>query len=675
VGAERLVICGDAASGKGVPDGALQLDLWGLKGDPNVTLKIADIHNRLSRNLVDAFEDLLEIATYVYAADQATSRGGVDVDTFGKQWRRGLVFHVPVRKPSFWNSPDVKRALCETLSFLSEDHYEFTFTAAKQAPQFQRYLELIEPEEACGRPEQVVLFSGGLDSLAGAIEEIVRQRRRTMLVTHRPTPKNSSRHRELQRLLAESASSVPPAHVAVRINKDKNLSREPSQRSRSFLFVALAGTVAHTLGLKNVRFYENGVVSLNLPVSAQVIGARATRTTHPRVLLGFQNLLSLVAGKDFTVGNPFLWKTKADVIQIIVNAGCGRMIAPSISCAHTWETTLQHPHCGTCSQCIDRRFGIIAANAEQFDPVQNYKVDIFTESRRTDEDKLMGAAFLERANQVQNLNDAGQLLKDFPQVAGALRYLGRDAATGADLILDLYRRHGKEVSAAAKVMLQRHTAEILARTLPGDCLLRTMYESAAIVSQPALQKVAQEAQPVKEQAAQYRYEKSGAVWEVVFEGRKRFHVPNGLGAKYIDYLLHHPNVTISAQELQTEVRDHSIARGQHSIMDESDPEAVRKYLRELDGLRGKRDQAVDEGQDTGGLDDEIEQLQKVLSKAGYSADAGERARGAVSKAIAALRTRLKRGSAAEKAFCAHLEQCVSTGYTLIYNPPQGDIWQ
>ena len=84
---------------------------------------------------------------------------------------------------------------------------------------------------------------------------------------------------------------------------------------RSFLYVSIGATVAQMLGQRNVRFYENGVVSLNLPVSAQVVGSRATRTTHPRVLEDFGKLIGLVAGSTFTVENPFKWQTKGEVIE------------------------------------------------------------------------------------------------------------------------------------------------------------------------------------------------------------------------------------------------------------------------------------------------------------------------------------------------------------------------
>src|ERR1039457_5138989 len=105
MGAERVVVCSGMrpAGGPASEDGMLALDLWGQTGPANVELKIEDIQGRLGREVPPAFHDLLEIATYVYAADQATRRGGKDVDTFGGGWRRAFEFHVPVRLPELWN--------------------------------------------------------------------------------------------------------------------------------------------------------------------------------------------------------------------------------------------------------------------------------------------------------------------------------------------------------------------------------------------------------------------------------------------------------------------------------------------------------------------------------------------------------------------------------------------
>jgi hypothetical protein len=173
--------------------------------------------------------------------------------------------------------------------------------------------------------QEVVPFPGGLDSLGGAVQEILQGQRKVALVSHRPVSKLYSCQKALVAALGDRLTDprLRPLHVAVEVNKGKSLGRDFTQRSRSFLFAAVAVVVARLFGLRRVRFYENGVTSLNLPISPQVLGGRATRTTHPRVLDGFGRLFSLLMGCEFVVENPFLWKTKAEVLAGIKAAGCG----------------------------------------------------------------------------------------------------------------------------------------------------------------------------------------------------------------------------------------------------------------------------------------------------------------------------------------------------------------
>jgi hypothetical protein len=278
---------------------------------------------------------------------------------------------------------------------------------------------------------------------------------------------------------------MKPQLLRVEINKSRKLSKEYTQRARSFLYASLGATVAMMLDLRKLSFYENGVVSLNLPVCAQVIGGRATRTTHPRVLAGFQQLFSLLANEPFTVDNPFLWNTKGEVVKKIVAADCGALIAASRSCAHTWETTNQHTHCGVCSQCIDRRFGIIAGLAEEFDPLRQYKLDIFKESPPKDADKIMGAAYLEKAIQCETLKDIPQFIADNPEVRRVLRHVEGTPTGVAGRIMDLHQRHAKEVTGALKTMLGRNLDGVIKATLPPDCLLRISYETGSPMTMPA----------------------------------------------------------------------------------------------------------------------------------------------------------------------------------------------
>ncbi len=542
---KRYVLCGNA-SAKGIsedPSRDLRLRLSGKAGHGNITLRIEDVHTKMFRGVPPLFHDLLEIATYVYSADQVVRRGADDVDSFGDGWRRDLHFVVPVRNPDFWNSAEVQETLCSTLGFLSDDQYEFDFVKLDQDHQFQEYLEFNDTQQMYGMPEQVVMFSGGLDSLAGAIDEVVNQKRRVLLVTHKSTSKLNKRHRVLEEMLAAKAGDNVPHRITVRVHKTKELNHEYTQRSRSFLYVSIGATIARMLNLKSVRFYENGVISLNLPVCAQVVGGRATRTTHPRVMKGFQDLLSLVAGEPFTVENPYIWKTKADVVKIITDAGCHDLIKHSMTCTHTWEMTNQHTHCGGCSQCIDRRFAILAAKADQHDPVEHYKVDVFTQSRDKGEDKIMAAAYLERANQVKNLTDVTQFVSSYPDVGRVLKYLNYSSAgQAAQRVFDLYKRHADEVTGALDELGRRYFTQIRERSLPGDCLLRTVYESASVNSVPAV--ISMEKQP------ENFFRKRGAVWETRFQGRNTICLLNvDKGAEYINLLLAFPDREMSVYEI------------------------------------------------------------------------------------------------------------------------------
>jgi 7-cyano-7-deazaguanine synthase in queuosine biosynthesis len=60
------------------------------------------------------------------------------------------------------------------------------------------------------------------------------------------------------------------------------------------------------------------------------------------------------------VDNPYFWHTKTDVLQEMRRLGFQHLIAHTRSCAHVRDMTRMHSHCGRCSQCIDRRFAVLA---------------------------------------------------------------------------------------------------------------------------------------------------------------------------------------------------------------------------------------------------------------------------------------------------------------------------
>lgn len=110
---ERYIICGGASATvpANLEQEAIRLHLYGPDDDEKLTLKIEDIREQMYKEVPARFHDLLEIATYVFAADQLVRRGAKDVETFGSNWRRNLHFVVPVSDVSFWRSDKVKQCL------------------------------------------------------------------------------------------------------------------------------------------------------------------------------------------------------------------------------------------------------------------------------------------------------------------------------------------------------------------------------------------------------------------------------------------------------------------------------------------------------------------------------------------------------------------------------------
>jgi 7-cyano-7-deazaguanine synthase in queuosine biosynthesis len=439
-----------------------------------VHLRIDHISKKLGQSLPAVVVDLLELAAYIYVADQAVSRGGVKAFEYGQRWRRHFRFEVPVRCPDVWRSPRVNEALVQVLSDLSDDDYEFGFARYKNPPRLERYLF----DEIEARPEshgyrEVLLFSGGLDSLGGAVQEILQAQNKVALVSHRPANNVYRRQCDLVEALRARLGGrrLDPLHVAVEVNKGRIFDRDYTQRSRSFLFAAVAAAVARLFELNRIRFYENGVTSLNLPLSPHVLGGRASRTTHPRVLAGFQRLFSLLFGVKFQVDNPFQPKTKAEILKGILAAGAGKLCALACSCSRTRQGTTTHPHCGRCSQCVDRRLTALAAGlSDDEDPPGQYACDVLTEPRE-DAELTLVERYVGTVHRVRRMAGPADLLLAYPEAARALPYLGDTPSAAVQEILALYRRHADQVFDAISAAVSREADHVARRDLPANCML------------------------------------------------------------------------------------------------------------------------------------------------------------------------------------------------------------
>jgi hypothetical protein len=108
----------------------------------------------------------------------------------GRDWRRRFRFVIPIRDSALWSRPDVVEALTDALEFMSEDEFHFEFVLHDAPAPVEHYFELAPALGQKFVPEEVLLFSGGMDSLCGALVELERQpRKRLLLVTHQSSSK------------------------------------------------------------------------------------------------------------------------------------------------------------------------------------------------------------------------------------------------------------------------------------------------------------------------------------------------------------------------------------------------------------------------------------------------------------------------------------------------------
>ena len=447
----------------------VKLDSVGPKA--NVNIRFENVAKIFRHDLSTRLVDFLEIASYVFTADCATTRGKKwTEDNSTEPWGRDFAFVIPVREPDFWGAADIKDLIEEVLGFLSNDKYSFTFVAlerdrADQQPYFEFGDLRTWPFHS---PDRVLMFSGGLDSLAGAVETAAGGRR-LVLVSHRPVSTLDSRQKklftELQKQFPDQLVRIP-----VWINKAESFGREPTQRTRSFLYTALGTLVAQSVQAGGVRFYENGIVSLNLPIAEEALRARASRTTHPLALHLLSSLCAAVTGHSFMVDNPYLFKTKTEVVESLATHQAAHLIAHTCSCSHSMFQTKTQRHCGRCSQCTDRRFATTAASLLAHDSEKDYVSDVFVGARNNPLERAIAVDYTRHGIELDRRSE-NELAATFnAEIGRAVRYEAK-RGDAAQKIISMHKRHGAVVTRVLEQKVTENAAKLIRGTLDDTSLL------------------------------------------------------------------------------------------------------------------------------------------------------------------------------------------------------------
>lgn len=463
-----LFVCNGASSINGAWDRVITLD-WRKPGDI-LNLRPEAIEQFLGGDMPQRMRDLVEIAGYVYAADGMVSRGGMVGQAVGHDWRRRMHFVIAVRDAPFWVQPEIRELLADMLAFVSEDACVFHFVPGQfdNDPTTRSLFSITE----MFKPADVVLFSGGLDSLSGALG-LLDHGRQVLLVSHRSNDVTGSTQDKLVRRLREIFGPSRIEHLRVGFNLKTGAAVEDSHRARSFLFAALAAAAATGVGLDAVHFFENGIVSLNLPIAGAVVGTRATRSTHPKTLDYFRRVVSAASGAPIRYENPLFWKTKSEVVEDIMASGQAALISQARSCAKVKFATVRHPHCGVCTQCLDRRFAVLANGLEDHDPAVDYAIDLITGERERAEDRSVGVSFVRTALGYVGMQP-DTFSREHTESLRALSYLEHPPLEARRRICDAHIRHGRAVKRVMREAQRRHEEGLLLQLLPETSLIRLL---------------------------------------------------------------------------------------------------------------------------------------------------------------------------------------------------------
>jgi len=341
--------------------------------------------------------DLLEIAAYVFCTDRWLKRGAKDLVEYDA-WGRAIHYAIRVRDHSFWSSKKVSDLLGNAITWATGDRsHTFTFAPGHSTPATGLF-DSAEFHVESSPDTKIALFSGGIDSLTGAVRQLKQESGPLCLVSHR----SSTDVQKTQRVLLEALDSRYPGRIrpyAFTCRLKGKRAEEETQRSRSFLFCAIAYALSAAHRLDRFYVYENGVTSLNLPKREAMGLARASRTTHPRTIRLFEQLLTQVHDGDFTIETPFFWMTKTEVLRTLKENGGSDLLDTSVSCTRTFDNTDQKTHCGGCSQCVDRRFAAVAAGLSEQDHSGLYTSNIVNDTIDDPETRTFVVDYLAQAKE------------------------------------------------------------------------------------------------------------------------------------------------------------------------------------------------------------------------------------------------------------------------------------
>ncbi len=302
--------------------------------------------------------DLLRVMAAILDADRLSPRRPHHGPRLARDlgWQRTLGVRIALEDPSRWTR--VESSLARLLHFMTDDSWEVAFTDAPR-PTVQQLLPRTELKSA----DEVALFSGGLDSVAGLYARSLAKGGEFVAVSacgNEVLGHAQAAALDELRKLGVKATCLKLVHQLRATHRGRSR-KEASQRSRGLLFLAMGAVTASRLGKPDFHVYETGVGCINLPMCRAQVSAQGTRAMHPRTIAMFNELLRSVLDRPVRAITPFFLLTKGELCRA-AGAALPRLARFTMSCdegeGHKPDAM---EHCGACTSCLFRRIAIFSA--------------------------------------------------------------------------------------------------------------------------------------------------------------------------------------------------------------------------------------------------------------------------------------------------------------------------
>ncbi len=430
-------------------DADLVLDLYGPRA-AGANVQWDSRHTALLRDLVPGATamDFLRLAMAAYCVDKLVLREDAQ-----DAWTREIELRLPVHRVANFSSQ--AGTLQRAMEFLSGDRWHLRFEQHPRDPP-TRPEHLVPPDV-----DAVSLFSGGLDSLAGAIDQLAAGQR-IVGVAHFDagiTPQRQTQlWDQLKNRYGDRAVALrrlvlrPQGRPAGLDHPLPDYEHEKSTRTRSLLFIAAGLAVADALDTHvPLVIPENGFVGINVPLIASREGSLSTRTTHP-YFMGMISAALAGLGLRHEIRNPYRLATKGEILAESADRDLLKALAPtSLSCSHPEaprHRTGREGNCGYCWPCLIRR---ASTHHVGWDPTEDYIFDALTDPELLKPDSESGASLRAAVASLHEQLTPFAVLRNGPVAAGEI-----------EAFFDVHRRGRAEL----QTWLDHGAGDELRRWLP-----------------------------------------------------------------------------------------------------------------------------------------------------------------------------------------------------------------